>query len=296
MEGRLIFRPTNRFCIDEPAPATVMPASFVVMLDGTETDGVVIDFEPTPPDLAWVWTVKEKVAGGTDWAFEVPDQASPPVEYCDLPAIDTASLPSSPAPPASWNAALKSEAAIRAAADANLQEQIDNIPGVDGVVASVNDVGPDQTGNVQLLASDVNAYTAIEVDGLLSEIELTPGPPGPAGEDSTVPGPPGERGPEGPQGPAGEQGPVGPAGPVGPDGPQGPKGDTGAAGTKGDKGDKGDPGSTGPAGDTGPAGATGPPGPEGPPGADGKDDFIYVDDRTQIPPGTPIDTLVIERA
>lgn len=76
-----------------------------------------------------------------------------------------------------------------------------------------------------------NVYTAAEVDTLLADIELTPGPIGPtglegprgpagaagsAGNDSTVPGPVGPVGPAstvpGPQGPAGPVGPQGPAG------------------------------------------------------------------------------------
>ena len=41
---------------------------------------------------------------------------------------------------------------------------------------------------------------------------------GPAGADSTVPGPPGATGPAGPNGATGPQGPAGPAGPAGADG------------------------------------------------------------------------------
>jgi hypothetical protein len=74
-----------------------------------------------------------------------------------------------------------------------------------------------------------------------------PGPqgePGPAGADSTVPGPKGDKGDPGDPGPAGADSTV--PGPAGATGAQGPKGDTGAASTV--------PGPTGPAGSTGPAG------------------------------------------
>lgn len=59
-------------------------------------------------------------------------------------------------------------------------------------------------------------------------ITPSPGQPGTAGQDSTVPGPPGEQGPPGPAGadstvpgPQGEQGPPGPAGADGTDGRDG---------------------------------------------------------------------------
>jgi len=58
----------------------------------------------------------------------------------------------------------------------------------------------------------------------IDEIELTPGPEGPQGEQGSA-GPQGEQGPAGPQGeqgPAGLQGEQGPAGPQGEQGPAGP--------------------------------------------------------------------------
>ena len=70
-----------------------------------------------------------------------------------------------------------------------------------------------------------------------------PGPAGPVGPTSTVPGPAGPAGPAGPVGPASTV--PGPAGATGPQGTKGDKGDTGAQGPKGDKGDKGDKGAQG---------------------------------------------------
>lgn len=61
--------------------------------------------------------------------------------------------------------------------------------------------------------------------GLL--IQQIPGPEGPAGADSTVPGP---------EGPAGPQGPAGPAGPEGPAGPQGDPGQDATISTVQDEG------------------------------------------------------------
>ena len=57
----------------------------------------------------------------------------------------------------------------------------------------------------------------------IDEIELTPGPEGPQGEQ-------GPAGPQGEQGPAGPQGEQGPAGPQGEQGPAGPQGEQGPAG------------------------------------------------------------------
>lgn len=78
------------------------------------------------------------------------------------------------------------------------------------------------------------------------------GATGPAGADSTVPGPAGATGA------AGATGPAGPAGPTGPQGLKGDTGDTGPAGA-----DSTVPGPTGPQGPTGPAGATGAAGADG---------------------------------
>ncbi len=110
-----------------------------------------------------------------------------------------------------------------------------------------------------------------EVDKLqnqIDNIQLTPGPQGPAGAV-------GAKGDTGPQGPAGLPGAVGATGPAG---LQGPEGLTGAVGAKGDTGPQGPAGLTGAVGTTGPAGPagvvgakgdTGPQGPAGLPGAVG---------------------------
>jgi len=78
----------------------------------------------------------------------------------------------------------------------------------------------------------------------IDEIELTPGPQGPQGEQ-------GPAGPQGEQGPAGPQGEQGPAGPQGEQGPAGSQGEQGPAGSQGEQGPKGDTGSQGPAGVSG---------------------------------------------
>jgi hypothetical protein len=71
----------------------------------------------------------------------------------------------------------------------------------------------------------------------LESTDMVPGPmgpQGPAGADSTVPGPIGAQGPTGPIGPAGADSQVpGPQGPAGPQGPQGPTGGTAGAGSLG---------------------------------------------------------------
>lgn len=133
-----------------------------------------------------------------------------------------------------------------------------------------------------------------------------PGLPGPAGADSTVPGPSGDPGPAGPQGekgedstvpgPAGSEGTAGPEGPAGPAGPNAVSADAdntarlgtdnliyvpasagggteGPVGPAGPEGPAGPPGADsivpGPQGPPGADGATGPQGPEGPPGSGG---------------------------
>lgn len=109
------------------------------------------------------------------------------------------------------------------------------------------------------------------------------GPPGPQGADSTVPGPTGPTGPQGPAGPTGPQGAdstvPGPQGPIGLTGPAGPQGPTGADSTV--PGPQGPVGPAGPVGPTGadstvpgPAGATGPTGPPGPIGPTGADSTV----------------------
>ena len=73
------------------------------------------------------------------------------------------------------------------------------------------------TQNISTMLSDY--YDKSEIDNLLNEIELTPGPQGPQG-------PKGEQGEQGPQGPKGEQGEQG---------PQGPKGEPGVSHTHDNK-------------------------------------------------------------
>jgi Collagen triple helix repeat (20 copies) len=93
----------------------------------------------------------------------------------------------------------------------------------------------------------------------ITEIELTPGPPGPQGPV----------GPQGPTGPVGATGSVGAPGPTGPEGSQGVQGPTGATGPKGDTGAIGPQGDQGLVGPQGPAGPEGPIGPQGPIGPAG---------------------------
>lgn len=100
---------------------------------------------------------------------------------------------------------------------------------------------------------------------LSGNVTLIPGPRGPQGENSTVPGPIGATGPMGPPGAnstvPGPEGPAGPAGDVGPRGEPGANstvpGPTGAQGERGFNGTDGAPGATG---STGATGATGPAG------------------------------------
>ena len=96
-------------------------------------------------------------------------------------------------------------------------------------------------------------YTKEEVDELINNIELTPGPKGDKG-DKGEPGEPGQDGKDGAQGPKGDKGDKGEQGPIGPEGPQGIQGEKGEPGEngkdgeqgpQGDKGDKGDKGDTG---------------------------------------------------
>jgi hypothetical protein len=87
----------------------------------------------------------------------------------------------------------------------------------------------------------LDVYSTSEVDGLIADIELTPGPQGEQGPQ----GPQGIQGEQGIQGPQGIQGIQGETGPQGPQGPQGIQGETGATGATGATGDQG---LTGPAG------------------------------------------------
>ena len=73
------------------------------------------------------------------------------------------------------------------------------------------------TQNISTMLSDY--YDKSEIDNLLNEIELTPGPQGPQGE----------QGPQGPQGIPGEKGERGEQGSQGPQGPQGPQGEPGVS-------------------------------------------------------------------
>ena len=128
---------------------------------------------------------------------------------------------------------------------------------------------------------DLSAYAKTEyVDGLIAEIELTPGPQGPQGEQG-LQGEKGEQGEMGPQGPQGEIGPVGPMGPQGEQGlqgPEGPQGPQGIEGPMGPQGPQGLQGEMGPQGEAftfemfteeqleslrGPQGEVGPQGPAG---------------------------------
>lgn len=118
-----------------------------------------------------------------------------------------------------------------------------------------------QAGDVDL----TNYYTKPQVDTLITNIELTPGPKGDAFvyEDFTPAQLEKLTGPVGPQGQKGAQGPAGPQG------LQGPKGDRGIAGADGARGPIGPEGPMGPAGKEGQIGPAGPAGPQGPQGPKG---------------------------
>jgi hypothetical protein len=110
----------------------------------------------------------------------------------------------------------------------------------------------------------------IEINDEIAVVRIpVPGTQGPAGADSTVPGP------EGPQGPQGIQGVRGEVGETGPRGLQGLPGSDGAQGLQGLKGDKGETGSQGiqgvpgVSGTPGAKGDTGNAGPKGIPGTPG---------------------------
>lgn len=106
-----------------------------------------------------------------------------------------------------------------------------------------------------------NYYTKPEIDQLLANIELTPGPQGPQGPQGT----------KGDQGQVGPQGSVGPRGVEGPQGIQGTQGLTGPAGAKGETGAQGIQGIQGPIGNTGSDGAQGIQGVKGDKGDRGTD-------------------------
>ncbi len=123
---------------------------------------------------------------------------------------------------------LPAEVTARMTADADLQQQIDNIELTPGPIGPQGPKG--DTGDT-----------------------------GPQGEQ----GPQGVQGEDGPAGPAGPQGDPGPKGDTGQQGEQGPQGEIGPQGLQGDqglKGDKGDKGLQGDKGDTGLQGDKGDPG------------------------------------
>jgi hypothetical protein len=105
----------------------------------------------------------------------------------------------------------------------------------------------------------------------IDNIQLTPGPQGPAGADGAQGpiGPAGADGAQGPIGPAGADGAQGPIGPAGADGAQGPVGPAGADGAQGPVGPAGADGAQGPVGLQGPKGDTGATGATGPAGLSG---------------------------
>ena len=84
------------------------------------------------------------------------------------------------------------------------------------------------TGDGYVIDGDL--WTWIEPDGW-TNLGPFQGPPGPAGADSTVPGPQGETGATGPQGIQGVQGEPGVAGSTGATGPQGIQGNPGVSTT-----------------------------------------------------------------
>lgn len=129
---------------------------------------------------------------------------------------------------------------------------------------------------------------------------IVPGPQGPPGADSTVPGP---QGPPGADGAKGDQGDVGPQGAQGDVGPQGAKGDQGNVGPQGPQGNvglQGAKGDTGATGAQGPIGTTGAKGDQGVPGPAGADSTVpgptgpkgdKGDAGVAGPPGVPGDTV-----
>ncbi|XP_035460250.2 macrophage receptor MARCO [Scophthalmus maximus] len=153
-----------------------------------------------------------------------------------------------------------------------------------------------ENGQLDSLRSDLSLLNTSthSLEGKLTTIGLTPGPPGSPGTnglpghpgapgekglkgDSGVAGPPGLKGDMGINGQPGERGDrgqigaPGPTGPPGPIGLRGPPGLQGEPGTQGPavKGERGDPGAPGPLGNKGDTGNLGPKGSAGVPGAPG---------------------------
>lgn len=179
---------------------------------------------------------------------------------------------------------------------------------------------------------DSRYYTETEVDNIVNNIALTPGPEGPQGPI----GPTGLQGPAGPAGADGLDGATGPQGPQGIQGPQGPAGIDGADGADGsvwyaadesnnfdhnnqvaNEGDffiykdsgtllrresgawvyKGE--IAGPQGPPGADGATGPQGPQGiqgetgPQGPAGPENLIVLGPTDPVPGGTAAGTVIV---
>ena len=147
---------------------------------------------------------------------------------------------------------------------------------LNGVVLGANDYTATDGATVELgvgaAAGDeltIVAFTSFQTTSVYTQAQVDTLLIGPAGADSTVPGPVGPSG-----------GPVGPVGPVGPDGPVGPAGlDSTLVGPIGNTGPTGPAGDTGPAGPIGPSGGpVGPVGPIGPIGPIGIIDFESVNE------------------
>lgn len=81
-------------------------------------------------------------------------------------------------------------------------------------------------------------YNKSQIDEIINNIQLTPGPKGDTGPKGDQ-GLQGEKGDQGPKGDKGDKGDIGPQGLVGPQGEKGDKGDTGSQGLKGDQGEPG---------------------------------------------------------
>ena len=124
-------------------------------------------------------------------------------------------------------------------------------------------------------------YTKEEVDELIENIELTPGPKGEKG-DKGEKGEPGQDGKDGAQGPIGPQGEAGPKGEPGEKGEPGQDGKDGEQGPKGDKGDKGEPGENGKDGAEGPKGPKGDKGDKGDTGEPGTTDYNQLENKPDL--------------
>ena len=108
-------------------------------------------------------------------------------------------------------------------------------------VLTVNGIGPDENGNVEIDATGggTGSYYTPSVSAS-GELSWTPSSEGmPAVPPANITGPKGDTGAQGPKGDTGAQGPKGDTG------AQGPKGDTGEQGPKGDTGAQGPAGADG---------------------------------------------------